>query len=253
MAFPILMYHSVPASGHGDDLAVPVDLLDRQWRALRAEGWTLTNLSNALTQARAYPNGRVIGVTFDDGYADFVNVPELLAKHQSQATLYLPTAQLGEVQRPGQQWLSWEEVAKFPADLVEIGSHAHHHRPLDVLPRAEAEDEVGKSRSLLTERLGISPVSFCYPNGYFSAPVLKMVAAAGFVNGCIVGRRLADPYGDPLALPRLHVTAGHDEAAIIKLVETGEIGLTPRLKRVAYPYWRFARKSVYRTTGVILT
>ena len=44
MAFPILMYGSVPASGHDDSSAIPLDLVDRQWRALRSEGWTLTGL-----------------------------------------------------------------------------------------------------------------------------------------------------------------------------------------------------------------
>jgi peptidoglycan/xylan/chitin deacetylase (PgdA/CDA1 family) len=253
VAFPILMYGSVPASGHDDSSAIPLDLVDRQWRALRSEGWTLTGLTDALVQARGYPTLRVAAVTFDEGYANFARVPELLARHQAQATLYLGTANLGEAWQPGQRWLSWPEVAGLPDDLVELGCNAHRHRPLDVLPPAEVEDEVHRSRSLITERLGIKPVSFCYPNGYLSSSVIDIVSAADYENACIIGRRLADPYGNPFALPRLQVRPEHDEDGILKLVAKGEPGPIPKLKRAAFPYWRAVRKGIYRTTGVTLT
>src|ERR1700749_178837 len=121
------MYGSGSASGHeGVGAAIPLDLVDRQWQALRAEGWVLTGLTHALLHARGYPNLRVAAVTFDEAYADFARVPELLDRHQAQATLYLGTANLGEEWRLGQRWLSWPEVAGVPGGLVGLGCHAHH-------------------------------------------------------------------------------------------------------------------------------
>jgi peptidoglycan/xylan/chitin deacetylase (PgdA/CDA1 family) len=253
---PVLMYHSVPVSGQGDRLAVPRPLVDRQWRALRAEGWSLRGLTEALALARADRHARTIAVTFDDGYADFLGVLELLSVHDASATLYLSTSQpddSGHPARPDRRWLTWAQVASFPSDLVEIGSHAHLHRPLDVLSRADIDHEVRHSRQLLAERLGLNTVSFCYPHGYSSGPVRQAVSAAGYANACVVGHRLADPDGDPYAVPRLQVTPAHDEPGIVALVGSGETGLAPRLKWVAYPAWRAARQAVYRATGRILT
>jgi peptidoglycan/xylan/chitin deacetylase (PgdA/CDA1 family) len=253
---PVLMYHSVPASGQGNPLAVPRPLVDRQWRALRADGWSLRGLTEALALARTERNVRTIGVTFDDGYADFLGVLELLSVHDARATLYLPTSQpspSGYLARQHDRSLSWAEVASLPRDLVEIGSHAHVHRPLDVLSQVDVEHEVRHSRRLLSERVGADAVSFCYPNGYSSQRVRQAVSAAGYANACIVGRRLADPDGDLYALPRLHVTPAHDEAAIVALVSSGESGLAPRVKRLARPAWRVVRQTVYRTTGRVLT
>lgn len=65
---PVLMYHSVPASGAGGRLAVPRPLVDRQWRALRNEGWAI----RGLTEALAGRDGSTVAVTFDDGYADLL-------------------------------------------------------------------------------------------------------------------------------------------------------------------------------------
>ena len=253
---PVLMYHSVPVSGQGNPLAVPRQLVDRQWRALRADGWSLRGLTEALAIARADHQARTIGVTFDDGYANFLSVLELLSVHQGRATLYLPTSQPGESgqpPRPNDRSLSWAEIASLPRDLVEIGSHSHVHRPLDVLSWADIDHEVRHSRRLLAERLGVEAVSFCYPNGYSSRRVRQAVSAAGYTNACVIGHRLADPDGSPYAVPRFQVTPAYDEARIVALVRSGEAGLSPRLKRVAYPTWRVARQAVYRTTGLVLT
>jgi peptidoglycan/xylan/chitin deacetylase (PgdA/CDA1 family) len=253
---PVLMYHSVPVSGSGDALAVPRPLVDQQWRALRNDGWVLRGLTEALALVRANHSARIIGVTFDDGYADFLGVLELLSAHQARATLYLPTSQLeqdGCLVRSRSRSLTWREVEHLPRDLVEIGSHSHIHRPLDVLSRTDIEHEVGYSRRLLVAHTGADVASFCYPNGYSNSRVRRAVQAAGYSNACIVGRSIADPDRNCYAIPRLQVTPAYDEAKILDLVTVGEAGLTPRLKRTAVPTWRLARQAVYRSTGWILT
>jgi peptidoglycan/xylan/chitin deacetylase (PgdA/CDA1 family) len=247
------MYHSAPASGPGSSLAVPRPLIDRQWRALRSDGWELRGLTEALRRARTDRDARIVGVTFDDGFGDFLAVPDLLSAHNARATLYLPTSYLDTPEREDGPWLSWADVARLPRELVEIGSHAHVHRPLDVLRRADVCHEVRYSRQRLTERIGSAPVSFCYPNGYSSRSVRHTVSAAGYANACILGHRLADPDGDPYAVPRLQVTPAHDEAGVLSLVASGEAGWTPVLKRQAYPAWRVIRFAAYRGARKMLT
>src|ERR1700759_250153 len=89
---PVLMYHSSPESGPGSRLAVPQTLIDRQWRTLHSDGWTLRRLTDALTLSLADHNARIMGVTFDDGYRDFLGVLDLISKYDAQVTLYLPTS-----------------------------------------------------------------------------------------------------------------------------------------------------------------
>jgi len=250
---PVLMYHSAPESGPGSHLAVPRGLIDRQWHALGSDGWTLRGLTEALALSRADPAARIVAVTFDDGYRDFLGIPDLLAKHDARATLYLPTSYPDIAERGSSPWLSWQETASLPGEVVEIGSHAHAHRPLDVLPQADLDYEVRHSRQLLTDRLGAEPRSFCYPNGYSSHRVRRAVSAAGYSNACVIGRWIADPAGPSYAVPRLQVTPAHDETSILRLVRSGETGWTPALKRIAYPAWRMARFATYRATGKMLT
>lgn len=252
-ALPVLMYHSAPESGSSSRLEVPRGLIDRQWKALRSDGWTLRGLTESLEISRLDPKARVVGLTFDDGFKDFLGIPDLLSKHEAHATLYLPTANLDDLEQSDGSWLSWSEADSLPRELVEIGSHAHVHRPLDVLSRADLDHEVRYSRELLTDRFGLQPVSFCYPNGYSSQRVRRAVSEAGYSNACVIERRLADPEGNLYAVPRLQVTAEHDEAAILRLVRSGEPGWQPKIKRLIYPAWRVTRLVAYRVAGKMLT
>jgi peptidoglycan/xylan/chitin deacetylase (PgdA/CDA1 family) len=254
--FPVLMYHSVPESDAGGRLTVPRQLVDRQWRALKTEGWMLRGLTEALSLMQTNKATRVIGLTFDDGFADFIGVLDLLAKHDARATVYIPTSQPRQSRFSdgvAHEWLSWAELASLPRDLVEVGSHAHLHRPLDILRQEDVDFEVSFSRRMLSERIGLDVTSFCYPNGYSSPRVRRTVSAAGYANACVVGRRLADPDGDQYKVPRLQVTSAHEESKIISLVCSGESGLAPPIKIAAHPAWRVVRQSVYRLTGHILT
>lgn len=257
---PILMYHSVGTLGSGsavaDPLSIDRDVIDEQWSALRSAGWRLLGLTAALRAQGADPTARIVGVTFDDARDDFVHVPELLERHDATATLYVPTAHVGGDGAPvhyAGRVLTWEQLAQLPADRVEIGSHAHRHMPTDVLPERELADDVRRSKAMLEERLGRRVWSFCYPNGYASVREARIVAHAGYSNACIVGRRLSRWSDDPFRLPRLQVLPSHDGARIVELVSRGEPGWAPRAKEMAHPPWRRVRRTVYATSGRVLT
>ncbi|MBK6873722.1 MAG: polysaccharide deacetylase family protein [Kineosporiaceae bacterium] len=245
---PILMYHSIPAHGPGSDLAVPVARLRDQLLAVRDAGWTILGQTAAWQTLRRDPTARLVALTFDDGYEDFLGALPVLAEVGASASLYLPVE---ELDRPG--FLTRAQVDELPPDLVEIGSHARRHMPLDLLDPRSLEEQVQGSRDDLEQLLVRPVVSFCYPNGYVSPRVRRAVAAAGYTNACIVGRRVARRSDDPLRLPRLQVTAAHSGADVLHLLQAGEGSVLPMVKRLAQPAWRVVRRTVHRTTGKVVT
>ena len=245
---PVLMYHGIPATAPAepDVHKVPVAELEDQLSALAADGWQLVGQTEALALRAADPAARVVGVTFDDGLLDFQNAVEVLQRVGARATMYVPTADVGlrlAADDPHGSRLSWSELADVAAAGVEIGSHSVNHRTMDVLPLRELRAEIADSKKAIEDALHLPVESFCYPHGYASRRVAAEVRAAGYSNGCIVGRRVAASSDDPYRLPRLHVRPGVTGDAFTELLRDGEPGLAPHVKRVAAPAWRLARRT----------
>jgi peptidoglycan/xylan/chitin deacetylase (PgdA/CDA1 family) len=252
---PALMYHSVSAIGGPlRDLAVPPGLLAEHLAALTAAGYRLVGLSEGLDLLAAGTPDRLVAVTFDDGYRDFLTdgVPAL-AEAGATATLYASVGHLGGYagwlgRSAGDfgRMLTWAELAEVAAAGLEIGNHSLIHHPLDVLPPDRLRAEVVRGHDELEQRLGVGVRSFAYPHGYHGRRVRDAVEAAGHDNATEVGRRLYTPRDRRFAVPRLQPTPGHTGADLVALVAGGGPWLTPRLKRLAQPAWRVVRLAARR-------
>jgi peptidoglycan/xylan/chitin deacetylase (PgdA/CDA1 family) len=258
---PALMYHSVSAVGGPlRDLAVPPQRLAEQLGALRAAGYRLVGLTEALDLLDAGTGEKLIAVTFDDGYRDFLTagIPALETAGAT-ATLYASVGHLGG----HADWLggfsadfgplmSWAELAEVADAGVEIGNHSLIHHPLDVLPPAQMHVEIVRSHDELEQRMRRTVRSFAYPHGYHGRRVRDVVRDAGHDNATEVGRRLHRPGEKRFAVPRLQPTPDHTGADLVALVADGGPQLIPHVKRLAQPAWRVARR-IARKTGRELT
>jgi peptidoglycan/xylan/chitin deacetylase (PgdA/CDA1 family) len=255
LTMPALMYHSVSAvRGPLRDLAVPPDRLAEQLAALSSAGYRLVGLSEALDLLDAGDTGKIVAVTFDDGYHDFLTagVPALAAAG-ARATLYASVGHLGDRAGWLGRWspafgplLTWDELAEVAGAGVEIGNHSLIHHPLDVLPPEQLRAEIFRSRDELEQRLQQPVRSFAYPHGYNGRRVRDLVQEAGHDNATEVGRRLHRPGERRFAVPRLQPTPDHTGADLVALVAGGGSPLVPRLKQLAQPAWRTVRRAARR-------
>jgi peptidoglycan/xylan/chitin deacetylase (PgdA/CDA1 family) len=245
---PVLMYHAVgrPFDKRFRPWAVPPSLFAEHLAVIRESGYELIGL----TEWASRKDGRRCAVlTFDDGYADFLEhaLPTLVALG-ARATAYVVTGYVGDKAR----WLpfsaersrpimSWDDLQIVHGKGIEIGSHSHLHRELDTLPPWVAEDDVRTSRDVLIQH-GFSPQSFCYPFGYSSRKVRDIVASAGFSNACVVGRGLADSEQDMLCVRRLIVDHNTAPESLLRRFSGPAVLPSARLRQAAQPTWRFTRR-----------
>ena len=216
---PVFMYHSISPSAAPDPyrLRVHPSRLDRHLRLLSRLGLRGVSLGELL---RAQEQGRargLVGLTFDDGYADFLDhaVP-LLEKHRMTGTLYVVAGRLGGAN-------DWDDGPRLPimdADQVravaaaghEVGSHTMTHPRLAGADPAVLAAEVGDSRRVLEDVLQAEVAGFCYPYGSFDAVAADAVLAAGYDHACVTGDY--DP-GDRFTLPRCYVSPGDTTVHVV--------------------------------------
>lgn len=208
----VLMYHSVTdtarAAGTADDphrLAVTPARLDAHLRALRRTG-----LRGMSVRDLAAAGGRGVGLTFDDGYADFLThaVP-VLRRHGATATVYVLPGRLGgdngwDADGARRPLLDADGIRAVAAAGMEVGSHGLRHRRLPDLDAAELAEELAGSRRALAAILGAPVDGLAYPYGALGPREVAAARAAGYRHACAVDLRGSGVRPGPHAIPRAY-------------------------------------------------
>jgi peptidoglycan/xylan/chitin deacetylase (PgdA/CDA1 family) len=200
----ILMYHSVtPYEQDPYKITVSPARFEQQMHWLHRRG-----LRGASVQEVLGASGRgrgLVGLTFDDGYADFAEYAlPVLKRYGFGATLYVIAGRMGadnewDPHGPRKPLLTAEQVRRVAEAGTEIGSHGLHHVPLTKAPRADLAEEIDGSRRALQAVSGQDVPGFCYPYGDIDGAVVESVRAAGYGYGCA---HWPSAYTGRYALPR---------------------------------------------------
>jgi peptidoglycan/xylan/chitin deacetylase (PgdA/CDA1 family) len=190
----VLMYHSI-ADVDSDPLNITASpaTFEAQLHWLYARGLRGTSLSGLLAASERDAR-KLVGLTFDDGYADFATtaVP-ILRRYGFTATVYVLADRLGgsnewDAGAPEKPLMTKAQVREVADAGMEVGSHGLRHLSLPLLTPRRLAAEVGHSREILGELVGWPVPSFAYPYGHFGDREIDAVRAAGYRHACGVGR-----------------------------------------------------------------
>ncbi|MFI0962238.1 polysaccharide deacetylase family protein [Streptomyces sp. NPDC021080] len=206
----VAMYHSVgDCSDDPYRVTVSPERLGLQLAWLRRRGLRGVCVRDLLA-ARARGQGPdLVGLTFDDGYADFVETAlPLLRRHGFGATLFVLPGRFGgdnawDPLGPRKPLLSKQGVRLAAAcEGMEVGSHGLTHVDLTKADDTVLRSEIAGSRAVLSEVIGAHVDGFCYPYGTVDRRVVDAVRDAGYSYGCAID---PGPLTGPYALPRVHI------------------------------------------------
>lgn len=206
---PVLMYHSV--TPYEDDpylVTVTPARFAAQLAWLRRQGLRGVSVATLLAARRAGEGRGLIGLTFDDGYADFLAYAlPVLAAYGFGATVFPIAGLLGgrndwDAEGPRKPLLTPQQVREAAAAGIEIGSHGLRHTSLPGLPADELAAETADSRALLQDVSGQPVTGFCYPYGHLDSRAAATVRAAGYAYACAIWR---SPQTGVHAIPRVYV------------------------------------------------
>jgi len=205
----ILGYHSI-SERRNDALAVSGSNFEYQLRWLSERGYHSLTLADFLAGGKR-SQGRVVIITFDDGYADNYSLAfPILQRYGFVATVFLVSEYVNTdrvfpwdkpkiartEERSLYEVLTWDQVEEMAKYGIEFGSHTCSHRELPGLSEAERWDEISRSRKELSTRLGQEVVSFSYPRGCLSPDVISQVAKAGYLGGVVTPTRVGIPHSE---------------------------------------------------------
>lgn len=214
---PILMYHRI--ASHGPEELAPYRVsqedFERQLAYLKRHGYASIGLDEwvyALSARDGRLPGRLVCMTFDDGYSDFREHAWPLLKHYGfSATVFLPTGLIGGYAEWDRSFgepaelMSWNDVRALAKEGVRFGAHGAGHRRLDQLSAADMLAEARLSRERIAAELGSPASVIAYPYGAHSDLVRRAMEACGFGCAVTAGPGLSRLGDDHFGLPRQEI------------------------------------------------
>jgi len=215
---PILVYHQIaeaPPKGGSPfrGLYVSPAAFARQMAWLKRLGYTGLSMSGLLPYLRGERSGKVVGITFDDGYRNnLTHALPVLVKQGFSSTCYAVSGLLGKtniwdqgIGIPQTPLMDESEIRQWVAGGQEIGSHTHSHARLLETDEPGCVEEMVRGKTGLESVTGGPVAHFCYPYGHFEDRHVEMARALGFATATTTQRSRCHEGMDLLRLPRVPV------------------------------------------------
>lgn len=205
----MLMYHSVqPYQWDPFLITVRPDRFERQMRWLYRSGRRGVSMCELLAARSAGTATDLVGLTFDDGYRDFVeHALPVLRRYRFTATTFVVAERIGghndwDADGPDKQLMTEDEIRRVADAGMEVASHGLRHVRLSAASQSTLHAELVHSRKILESVTGRPVRGFCYPYGDLSAEVVEEARRVGYDYACAVGRSALEGRH---AIPRTYV------------------------------------------------
>jgi peptidoglycan/xylan/chitin deacetylase (PgdA/CDA1 family) len=195
------MYHRVSEIPKDVDplgIVVTPEKFHHQMSLLYEANFECVNLRDAIQgwkRENKYPKKSFI-ITFDDGYKDFIiHAWPILQQYNFTATVFLVTELIGcesnwekQAGQSSAELLSWDDIRCLYRLGCTFGSHTLSHPNLTLLDSKQAIDEIGQSKLIIEDHLGIPIDLFSYPFGISDTHIQELVSKNGYIGACGVDR-----------------------------------------------------------------
>ena len=213
---PILMYHSIesmPKSTVMRSLHVPPSRFEFQMWVLKLLVYQALSLKKLKPYLDGERYGKVIGITFDDGYQNnLINAAPVLVKYNFSATCYIVSERVGLsntwdqdqgiTQRP---LMNENEIKEWLNLGMDIGAHTKTHIDLTRVSGEIAQKEINECKVQLEERFKVSITDLCYPFGRFNELICNIAKESGYLSATTMQRGRVNLKSNRFSLPRIPI------------------------------------------------
>lgn len=188
----VLMYHSVDYYEHDPHLVtVTPERFEQQMRWLHNRKLRGVSVQELL-ESRAQGQTRgLVGLTFDDGYADFATrVVPALTRFGFTATVFMVAGHIDGFNQwdtgPRKSLMSADQLRAVAGFGMEVASHGVRHLSLPEASIQQVRDELRHSKLILEDVIQRPVKGFAYPYGHVGHRDATEVKLAGYDYACAI-------------------------------------------------------------------
>jgi peptidoglycan/xylan/chitin deacetylase (PgdA/CDA1 family) len=214
---PVLVYHQIeeapPRGQPFRSLYVSPAAFARQMRLLSWLGYTGLSMSELRPYLLGERSGKVVGITFDDGYVNnLTHAMPVLKRHGFSSTCYAVSGLAGKTNLWDKalgiaqtQLMTDAEMRQWVAGGQEVGSHTRTHLDLTASSDDDCGGEIAEGKIELERMVNRRVSHFCYPYGRYEPRHVAMALALGFETATTTQRSRTQAGTGMLEIPRVPV------------------------------------------------
>ena len=201
---PVLCYHRFSPNRSSDKITVSEETFDKQMAYLKNNGYNVITLKqlNEFMELRRRPPKKSLVITIDDGVKAVKTIAyPILKKYAFTAVIFVNTDNIKIKQNT--VFLNWGELKELKdSGVFEIEQHSASHADLTAISDEQLQRELGESKRILSEKLGITTDFVAYPYGLFNRKVVDAIKKNNYKLGFSVIRGANGSINHPYALNR---------------------------------------------------
>ncbi len=207
---PVLLYHDI-SDQFKDEYTISPWRFAAQMERLYSDGYKSISLRD-LDNLRREDLGRAVVITFDDGYASFIDYAFPLLKDSGfKAAVNIIGQYVGTFMTLGgnRPMLSWDEYRFLKnSGLVELGCHTYNLHSMSRVPPYSGkvlEDDLRLFTETFAKEIGTSPDILAWPFGAYDQNGVRVAERIGFKYLLTSREALFRENGNLNEIPRLNI------------------------------------------------
>ena len=189
-------YHRFVNQVRRPDTEITPQMFEQQMQELKNRGITVIGMQDFLTWKRGEKNipPRCAIITFDDGWKSQYEVAwPIMKKFAYTFTMFIYTEGVRGGHFGGGEAITWEQLAEMRDAGIDIQAHSETHqdlrKPYDKVAKKKLsppeyeqwlQNEVGRCKETLEQRLGIKVNCFAVPYGFYNQHIKDVAKNAGY-------------------------------------------------------------------------
>jgi peptidoglycan/xylan/chitin deacetylase (PgdA/CDA1 family) len=189
-------YHRFVNQVRRPDTEITPQMFEQQMQELKNRGISVIGMQDFLAWKRGEKNipPRCAIISFDDGWKSQYDVAwPIMKKFGYPFTLFIYTEGVRGGHFGGGEAITWEQLAEMRDAGIDIQAHSETHqdlrKPYDKVAKKKLsppeyeqwlQNEVGRSKETLEQRLGIKVNCFAVPYGFYNQHIKEIATRAGY-------------------------------------------------------------------------
>jgi len=221
-----LMYHRFDENKYAST-NIQMDIFKKQMEIIKKLKYNFYDPKDFEKNFQVSKIEKKILITVDDAFTSFYEVAwPYLKKENIPFILFISTKSVG---RNG--YMTWHQIKELEKEnKVYIGNHSHTHSYLVDLENKDFKDDIDRSSSIFSEKLGYNPIFFSYPFGEYNS-FIKEYISKNFKFSFGQHSGVIDINKDRYELPRFPINEKYGDLKRFEFL----INLNPLQYKFLYP------------------